>query len=221
MSEPKKNKKKGVRVLDSDQDYLGAFLSNEMPRKTRGGAKDDGTRKNRHGLPFVEDYETRFIQEEDRGETAETSGARAPDRDQYPQTEPVDEISEEDFAALLEASFKNKTLPKKKSKPVPLKKRLNRYPGPEAELDLHGFTAFGAEVKARAFLSTAMVQGFFTVRIIVGRGLHSEEGAVLPHVVEDLVRGMKKDKTILSYKWEGKGKQRGGALIVYLNQFND
>ena len=104
---------------------------------------------------------------------------------------------------------------------MPLKRRLKRYPPPEADLDLHGFTAIGAQVKTRAFILNAHVQGFFTLRIIVGKGLHSEGGPVLPHVVEDLLKEMKKENIVLAYEWEGRKKSKSGAVLVYLKRFTD
>ena len=128
---------------------------------------------------------------------------------------------EVDFSILLEASIKQNRLPRHVPKPMPLKRRLKRYPPPEADLDLHGFTAIGAQAKARSFITSAHVQGFFTLRIIVGKGLHSESGPVLPHVVEDLLKEMKKEDIILSYKWEGGKRSKFGAVLVYLKRFTD
>ena len=104
---------------------------------------------------------------------------------------------------------------------MPLKKRLKRYPSPEKDLDLHGFTALGAQMKAKSFILSAKYQGFFTLRIIVGKGLHSEEGPVLPHVIEDLLKTLKKENTILAYKWEQRKKEKSGAVIVYIKQFQE
>ncbi|MBU2628970.1 MAG: Smr/MutS family protein, partial [Proteobacteria bacterium] len=99
------------------------------------------------------------------------------------------------------------------------KKRLKRYPSPEVELDLHGYTTIGAQVKARSFIRTAKHQGFFTIRIIVGKGLHSDLGPVLPDVVEDVLREMKKQDLVIWYEWDKKKKSKSGAVIVYLKQF--
>lgn len=204
MNNSGKNKKKGVRKLGSDRDYLAAFLAAEKAAgKKSAGA---GEKINRHGLPFVEDYETQF---EAPGEEAQDRPADAHDQ------------AEEDFAQLLADSFKENPPKRKPVKPVPLKKRLKRYPGPEADLDLHGFTAIGAEAKARSFIQTALHQGYFTLRIIVGKGTHSPDGPVLPHVVEDILKAMKSEKKVLSYEWEGGRRKNSGALIVYLNQFGD
>jgi hypothetical protein len=41
-------------------------------------------------------------------------------------------------------------------------------------------------------------------------------------VVEDLLKEMKKENIVLSYKWEGTKKSKfGGAVLVYLKRFND
>jgi len=135
--------------------------------------------------------------------------------------ENFDDSSEhEDFAAMLEESFKAQKLkPLIKSKPLSLKKRLERYPGVELELDLHGFNAIGAQLKLRSFIQTCKYQGFFTIRSIVGKVLHSEDGAVLPDIVEDELKKMKKQNLVISYKWDGKKKIKSGAIIVYLKQF--
>ncbi|MCP4672408.1 MAG: Smr/MutS family protein [Desulfobacula sp.] len=131
-----------------------------------------------------------------------------------------DSLEHEDFATMLEKSFKTQQVkPLKKSNPMPLKKRLKRYPKVELELDLHGYNAIGAQLKLRSFIQTCKHQGFFTVRIIVGKGLHSEDGAVLPDIVEDELKEMKKQNLVIFYKWDGKKKIKSGAIIVYLKQF--
>lgn len=213
----KHRRKNDLPVLDSDTDFLSAFQEEEKKgdrkvEKNTGDAAQGNNGINKHGLPFIEDYESRFTT--DRSDAA----SDAPDE----STEPLQEdLSDEEFARLLDASFKTAPPNRHTPKPMPLKRRLKRYPAPEADLDLHGFTAIGAEVKARSFITGAKQQGFFTVRIVVGRGLHSEEGPVLPHVVEDLLKTLKKENIVLSYNWEGRKKGRSGALIVYLKQFND
>ena len=102
---------------------------------------------------------------------------------------------------------------------MPVKKRLKRYPPVEVELDLHGYTAIGAQVKARSFIHSCKHQGYFTVRIIVGKGLHSDCGPVLPDVVEDVLKEMKKQDLVISYEWDKRKKSKSGAVIVYLKQF--
>ena len=190
----KKKKKKTIPVLKSDADFLEAFekKTDFDHQKEKEKSKDQ---KNKHGLPVLDNeslYHDPHLDEEDL-----------------------------DFEQLLESSLKHHTGKKKTtSKPMALKKRLKRYPPPEADLDLHGFTAIGAQLKLRNFVNSCKRQGYFTVRIIVGRGLHSDFGAVLPDVAEDVVKALKQQNIVLSYRWEKKKKSRSGALIVYLKQFD-
>jgi DNA-nicking Smr family endonuclease len=58
--------------------------------------------------------------------------------------------------------------------------RLRRGdPAPAREIDLHGLDARGAERHVREALERARRDGVRCVRVIHGRGLHSESGAVL------------------------------------------
>ncbi|MCK5311029.1 MAG: Smr/MutS family protein [Desulfobacteraceae bacterium] len=139
------------------------------------------------------------------------------------------EMSDKEFAELLEFSLKGKSMDKmmqeKKERgapqKVPLSKRLKRYPPPESRLDLHGFTSDGATMKADSYIRTAFSKGNFTIKIIVGKGTHSDFGAVLPGVIQDLLLKLKNEGLILHFIWEKKKKSKSGAIIVYLNQFND
>ena len=97
-----------------------------------------------------------------------------------------------------------------------LSEKLRRYPPPQAQLDLHGATAVKARQRAEAFLRSACDRGLFTVRIIVGKGLHSEAGAVLPDVIEDLLVVLKRDDVVLNYRWDKGIKRKSGAIIIYL-----
>ena len=133
---------------------------------------------------------------------------------------------EDDFASLLEKSFagKNKTsiLREKDdnhyyAKPIPLNKLLKRYPEPQRQLDLHGFIAREADKAAERFIKNASCEGVYTVRIIVGKGLHSEGEAVLPDVIENRIIFLKKLGVVLTFKWENGKKKKSGAVIVYLD----
>jgi DNA-nicking Smr family endonuclease len=98
-----------------------------------------------------------------------------------------------------------------------LKERLRRYPAPQAQLDLHGATALEARQRTEVFMRSARTDGLFTVRVIVGKGLHSEGGAVLPDVIEELLLALKRTGTVLTYRWEKDIKRKSGAVIVYLS----
>ncbi|MFZ7125987.1 MAG: Smr/MutS family protein [Desulfobacterales bacterium] len=103
------------------------------------------------------------------------------------------------------------------ARPLPLKRRLKRYPGPQHQIDLHGCRAHQAIQRTEAFVRTAFNDGVLTVRIIVGKGLHSESGPVLPEVVENCLLALKQEGILLSYRWEGRSRTRSGAIIAYLN----
>jgi len=214
-NEQKPKHKNDLPKLASDKDFIEAFLMDgekDLKENQEKSKRHVESKKklNKHGLPFLDDYETWMNEKLDSDNLSRVAEQDAA------EPEP-----EEAFSTLLEASLKNHRPSCKAPKPMPLKRRLKRYPPPEATLDLHGFTAIGAQVKARSFISSAHTQGFFTLRIIVGKGLHSEDGPVLPHVVEDLIKEMKKDNIVLSYKWEGVKKTKFGAVLVYLKRFDD
>lgn len=97
------------------------------------------------------------------------------------------------------------------------RRSFKEYPAPELELDLHGFTGPEAELRTASFIAGARQRGLLTVRIITGKGLHSQGPAVLPDVVEQLLSELKQEKKIFSYRWEKKEKQRSGAVLVFLN----
>ena len=192
----KQRNKNDLPVFDSDQDFLKAFTG-------ENGIKPDS-------------LETRFIETPEKFQINKHG------------IEVIDTLSQnrnstetkEDFSVLLEESFqKREEKQLKKPAPIPLKKRLKRYPPVEAVLDLHGYNTIGAQVRTRSFISACKHQGFFTISIIVGKGLHSDTGPVLPDVVEDVIKEMKKQDQVLFYEWDKKKKTRSGALIVYLKQF--
>ncbi|SMC35406.1 Smr domain-containing protein [Desulfocicer vacuolatum DSM 3385] len=174
----------------------------DLPKKSRPIPRD------RHGLPFLD------------------KSSHLSDLFRVSKTE--ENEPDENFSELLESSLKGKNqdllLREKRDRepprPVPLKKRLKRYPPPQNQLDLHGFTAMEAQSRTESYLRHSWRNGFFTLRVVVGKGLHSESGAVLPHVVEDLLVRLKRDGVVLWFEWDQKVKAHSGAVIVYLNQFD-
>ena len=173
---------------------------------------------NKNGLPILgnqHDLTDIFLKDSGKGfMVAATSHERSPAMD-----------SEEKFDAMLENSLsgmgRKKMLQEKDSaypyqKPLSITQKMERYPGPQEELDLHGFTSIKAKEMTTHFLTSQQQKGTLTVRIIVGRGLHSEAGAILPDVVEDVIWALKQKEIVLGYRWEKKKKSKSGALIVYL-----
>jgi DNA-nicking Smr family endonuclease len=98
-----------------------------------------------------------------------------------------------------------------------LSERLRKFPGPEAEIDLHGCTAREAERKIESFVRTSRKKGRRTIRVITGKGLHSEGEAVLPGVIEDRLRALKREKMVLACRWEGRSRTSSGSVLVYLD----
>ena len=93
---------------------------------------------------------------------------------------------------------------------------VEHYPAPQAEIDLHGHTTREAAGMARAFLERSRHQGLATVRLIVGKGLHSEGRAVLPDFMERTLASFRQEGLILTFRWEKTEKKRSGSLIAYL-----
>jgi DNA-nicking Smr family endonuclease len=172
--------------------------SADQPRQTDGCG-----RKDKNGIPVLDHCR-------DLGRLmASTGDEEAPD---------------EEWSQAFQASISHDagTLMKRKTggiypvRSLTLKERLQRYPRPQGQLDLHGATAIKAQERTDAYVRTAHADGLFTLRIIVGKGLHSESGAVLPDVVEDRLIQLKRDGLVLAYRWEKGVKRKSGAVIVYL-----
>lgn len=87
---------------------------------------------------------------------------------------------------------------------------------PEAELDLHGLTIDEASAKALFFLHDAVYQGWQTVLIITGKGLHSKEGPVLRQAMEALLNQQREQ--VLEWGVAPPRYGGSGALVVFLRQ---
>jgi len=86
----------------------------------------------------------------------------------------------------------------------------------EAELDLHGMTVDEATVKVQFFLQNAILQGFCTVLMITGKGLHSEGAPVLRSAIERLL--CKKSEQVVEWGVAPRRYGGEGALVVFLRQ---
>jgi len=119
-------------------------------------------------------------------------------------------LGQQDMGSIL----KEKAGPAKK--PLSDREKLKTYPPAQEELDLHGKTGVEAERETAKFIGTMASLKHRTVRIITGKGLHSDGPAVLPDVVETKLNEMKNEKRIFDFVWEKKEKHKSGAVIVYL-----
>ncbi|MDY6864131.1 MAG: Smr/MutS family protein [Thermodesulfobacteriota bacterium] len=133
--------------------------------------------------------------------------------------------AKENFTKMLKDSLSGKDLQNalhekqddlSLDKPITMTERIKDFPPPEDELNLHGYTAKEAEAKTEYFIESAHKMGIKTVRIITGKGLHSQGKAVLPDVIQDKIVDLKRRKLILTFQWENRYKLKSGAIIAYL-----
>lgn len=87
---------------------------------------------------------------------------------------------------------------------------------PESQLDLHRLKAAEAERKTKSYLLTQKQRGRKVVRIITGKGLHSQGQSVLRDVVEAVLLDLITTGIVTGYQWEKKRKQESGAVIIYM-----
>ena len=162
--------------------------------------------------------------ESERGERGENTpshdenGVRSLDHlneaDLYEQLTGERPNSETDLN-LIKAMGEKEDEPEKE---IPLGERLKSYPSkPQRDLDLHGKKGEEAGRIIRLFLLESARQNLRKVRIITGKGLHSEEGqSVLKAVTETRIKELKYEGRILASEWDGKSRTSSGAVIVYL-----
>lgn len=93
---------------------------------------------------------------------------------------------------------------------------------PQKEVDYHGLDPFLGESGIRQFtqeaIDRAQVEGVHTIRLIVGKGLHSKNGAVIKPIVQKFLQELQQSGEIRSFGYDknhGVG-QNEGALVVKL-----
>jgi len=131
--------------------------------------------------------------------------------------ENFEELIEEFMPSDIQGVIKEKEAGEPRKEQT-LQEKLNQYPAPQDELNLHNLTSEKAKTDIRNFIEHSRHKGLKTVRIITGKGIHSEEGrSVLRGIAEDKIVELKNEGLVLSYKWEQGKMARSGAMIVYLN----
>jgi DNA-nicking Smr family endonuclease len=134
--------------------------------------------------------------------------------------------SGDDFAQMFEQSlqetkqqdlFQEKLAATDQPTPLSKKERLKQYPPVQKILDLHGHTGPEAQAATDNFILLAKEKGLKTLRIIVGKGHHSEGKPVVPGVVEQRLYQLLRKGIVLDIEWEKKDKRKSGSVKVYLS----
>jgi DNA-nicking Smr family endonuclease len=222
----------GLPVLKEDEDLAllfsrengGRGVSNGMRRPpapsaapaSAGKNRPKGSappRRDRHGLPLLApeaDLETLFGVQTDPAAPAgsRTSPAAPPFARRVQRS-----LGERDLQQLLEEKIRQE---RHGAQRMSIRQQIKAHPPPQRQLDLHGCSALQAQQRTEAFVHGALGAGLVTVRIIVGKGLHSQGRAVLPDAVAEKLAEMKRRGKVLSFQWEKHKKSKSGALIVYL-----
>ena len=112
----------------------------------------------------------------------------------------------------LEEKYDLETTPRPKKKVKPRRKIARE---PEEVIDLHGLTVEEALPRLRSFLLGCKLKGCCLVKIIHGKGLHSQGEAKLRAMVRDYLNS--EGKNMLS-NWQNAPPAKGGdgAVYVYL-----
>lgn len=94
----------------------------------------------------------------------------------------------------------------------------------DAEIDCHHFGAGSTPAQIESFVANALwelrVAGAHTIRVVVGKGLHSQFGPVVKPTVEHLLARLKTERKVKSFAYERIGRDRHentGAIIVTLS----
>ena len=94
-------------------------------------------------------------------------------------------------------------------------KRRETSGEPEDTLDLHGLTVEEAAKEIKSFVLSCKLKGYYIVKIIHGKGLHSPGEAKLKRLVEEYLNGDGK-KMISSWKLAPHNMGGDGAVLIYL-----
>ncbi|MDY0161966.1 Smr/MutS family protein [Desulfobotulus sp.] len=242
-SQDKKAKisRKGLPILPKDADLFLAMQSSSPPHDNTGrklpshvkkkvrvpAARTKPLSRDKNGIPILKDQTdfTRIFNTREEDSLSHTRPSGHHTSPPYPgQKEKAGEFPS---VLLQNLGLKNQDVLLREKKagtpknaPISLEERLRRYPKPQKTLDLHGFSGIQARLKTEIFLEEAQRQGFFTVRIIVGRGLHSQGPAVLPDIVDQKLREMEGAGTLLAWKWEHETDGGpSGSVHVFLKHF--
>ncbi len=145
-----------------------------------------------------------------------------------PDTAPVEDADQTDeelffsavdgFSVRFEDHLPDESLPDTKAAPRRMKQLKQGKLTPDSSLDLHGCLRADVEKKLRHFLQDGQYQGWQTLLVVTGKGLHSEDGkSVLRDEAERFLSAAGRKLVV---EWCRAPKRYGGdgALIVFLRK---
>jgi len=207
LEKPSPQARSRHRLIQSQKEKHARRKARRSTRKAaqnREGKGGDGAPVDRNRIPTIPDnvdWEDLF-------------GLRGPE-----ETDPAvfEKMVTENLSTVdMKTVIAEKEAGLRSEKPRSLKARIKAYPPPQEVLDLHGCTAADAVSKVESFIQTSRGSGLKTVLVIVGKGRHSEDAAVLPRIVRSQLQRLKQRKLALHFEWEKGVQSKSGALIVYL-----
>jgi DNA-nicking Smr family endonuclease len=213
MSHKKKQRtKQGIKRLSLNDKLFEEVIEESEPEKNFGEMIDESFSNKRSNLKA------------DKQQTKQGVKKLSLEDDLFNDIEEGNEL-EKSFDELLEESLsdkssqniiKDKIAASSEKTSFSKSSKLINYPEPQDEIDLHGLKGNEAELKTDFFIRDSKARGFVTIRIIVGKGTHSEGRAVLPDIVEGKIVDLKREGKIYSFKWEKGRKLKSGSVIIYL-----
>jgi len=140
-------------------------------------------------------------------------GVKKIERDALEKPEPNRPVDEETAGEVLKAGKSPKGNAPARAR---RDKQLRRGDiQPQAELDLHGVKAVEVQQKVAWFVENAVFHGFEAVRIITGKGSHSDTGSVLRPLVEEYLNGSGRT-FVVEWLQAPQGQGGKGAIIAFL-----
>ena len=217
---PKKTKH-GMRIISPDDDLLALFNESDNSGETISHAEHAHIEK-KHPQKVTRAKKTPSSDSSLQSRLPQTSQKISVHAQHTPAD--YDGADDDNFEDMLKASLSKMKiediLAEKHGdvaeKVTTIREIVKTHPAPQMQIDLHGCNREEAERKADSFIYNASYKGLKTVRIIVGKGIHSTGGAVLPDVIKKKVIALKREQVVLNYCWEKGKKHKSGAMIVYL-----
>ncbi len=122
-----------------------------------------------------------------------------------------------EFEMMLEESYKSMESDLRRFKVVEsAQDSRSRFRKPSARIDLHGLKSDEAIRRVRTFILTSRADQRKSIRIITGKGKHSEGESVLKNVVADELIKLKRRGVVKSHRWEKGSKKRSGSVLIHL-----